>query len=197
MILIWTPISNFPSSIFKLYGPFQAQQLQLASPLLDCFTDLFVLRQSQVVSLFVFIDFHSVFRRDGKVIYSASSRLFLNYFLVGIYQSLGDCTERTNLLAVIRCYLFIIILQVFHISVSRRFSTGVWVRASLPKSPRTLFSILIDFNPVVFKWSSLALLFASVPVHAPIFWWPFQVHQLQLVSPSLLCSTVFQFSTKV
>ena len=79
----------------------------------------------------------------------------------------------------------------FHTNISRWFFTGVWVTASLLKSPG-LFSV---FWPILIMlewgWSPLVLLFQSLPVLLPILWGLFPVLQLQLVSPSPLCSIVF------
>ena len=46
-------------------------------------------------------------------------------------------------------------------------------------------------------WSPLVLLFPSVPVAVSILWGLYRAYQLQLLSPLLLCSTFFQFSSKV
>ena len=46
----------------------------------------------------------------------------------------------------------------------------------------------------MFGWSPLVLLFPSPPVLVPILWWQYKEHQLQVVSPSLSCSTVFPIS---
>ena len=59
------------------------------------------------------------------------------------------------------------------------------------KSPG-LFSVFWPISRMLkFGWSLLVLLFPSPPVFVLIFWWFYQVHQVQLVSPSLLCSIVF------
>ena len=42
-----------------------------------------------------------------------------------------------------------------------------------------------------FEWSPLIILFSSRPVSVPILCWLYQEHQIQLVSPSLKYSTVF------
>ena len=57
------------------------------------------------------------------------------------------------------------------------------------KSPQvsgTLLSILSDLSNT--GWPLLVLWFQSLPVSWPILWGSFQVHQLQLVSPSPSCS---------
>ena len=86
--------------------------------------------------------------------------------------------------------IIIVILRVFHISINWCFLTGVWVIASLLKYPG-LFSV---FWPILtmpsFWWSLHVLLFSSPSVSASIPWWLYQDHQLLLVSPSLLYSTV-------
>ena len=59
-----------------------------------------------------------------------------------------------------------------------------------------VFSYLQD-SPQYSSWSyccslnGLILLFLSSPVPVPIHWWLYRVHQLQSVSPSLLCFIVF------
>ena len=82
-------------------------------------------------------------------------------------------------------------VQVFHTSVSRWFLSGVWMTASLLMSPR----LFLVFWPIslmlLFGLSSLVLLFPSPPVPVSILWWLCQEHQLQSVSSSLLCFTVF------
>ena len=93
-------------------------------------------------------------------------------------------------LIVNRCHRYIIIIitlfRVSHTSVSRWFSTGVWVKANLLKYPDLLILIIL-----VFGWSPLVLLFPSLPVPLSILWWLYQAHQFLLVSPPLSCSIVF------
>ena len=60
-----------------------------------------------------------------------------------------------------------------------------------PQASRTLFSILTDLNNVVFWMTPLVLLFPSLPVSVPVLWWPYRVHQLQLVSLSPSWSIFF------
>ena len=56
---------------------------------------------------------------------------------------------------IIIVFIFIITpLRVFHTSISWCFSTGVWVTASLLKSPG-LFSVFWTFSIMLFLWSSL------------------------------------------
>ena len=62
----------------------------------------------------------------------------------------------------------------------------VWVTASLLKSPG-LFFVFLPILMQSLGWSPLVLLFPS----PPLLWWLNRVHQLQLVSPSIPCSTVF------
>ena len=50
---------------------------------------------------------------------------------------------------------------------------------------------------LLFGWSPLVLLFTSPPIFVSILRWLYQEHQLQLVSPSFLCSTIFLFPSKV
>ena len=76
-------------------------------------------------------------------------------------------------------------------------STGIWVTTSLLKSPK-LFLVFLPISTMLsFGWSPLVLLFPSLPVTVPIFWWLYRARQLQLVPPSLSCSIFFQFSCKV
>ena len=79
----------------------------------------------------------------------------------------------------------------FHKSVTRRFSTGVWVTVSFLKSPGlflVFWSILIM---LWFGWSPFVLLFPSPPVPVPILWWLYLARQSQMISPPLSCSIVF------
>ena len=81
--------------------------------------------------------------------------------------------------------------RVFPTSVSRWFFTRFWVTKSLLKSPG-LFSVFWPISIMLyFGWSPLVLSLLFPPVIVPIFWWLYQEHQLQLVSPSFSCSTVF------
>ena len=59
-----------------------------------------------------------------------------------------------------------------------------------PQVSRTLLSILTD---LLFGWSPLVVLFLSLPVHLQDLWIPFRVYQLQVVSPSSLCSLVYYY----
>ena len=86
-------------------------------------------------------------------------------------------------------------LRFFHANISWLISPGVWVTANLLKSPG-LFSVFW-FIIIMFEWSLLVLLFLSLLVLLLILWGRFQVHQLQLVSSSPLCSLYFMFSCKV
>ena len=58
---------------------------------------------------------------------------------------------------------------------------------------RTILSILADFSISVLWIVSTHLISKSSRFFLPIHWWLFEEHQLQLVSPSLSCSTVFFF----
>ena len=90
--------------------------------------------------------------------------------------------------------LIIIIIRVFHISVSRWFFTGVWVTAILLKSPG-LFSVFWPFSIMLsFGWSPLVRQLPSPPLlllllyyflrvfHTCITWW-FLTGDLVTVSP--------------
>ena len=60
------------------------------------------------------------------------------------------------------------LLRVFHSSVSWWFFIGVWVAASLLKSPR-LFSVFWPISArLYFEWSLLVLLFSNPPVPVQI-----------------------------
>ena len=91
------------------------------------------------------------------------------------------------------CPIIIIcsLLRVFFpASVSWWFLTGVWVIASLLKSPE-LFSVFLSISIMVyFEQAPLVLLFPSPPVLVLIIWWLFQEHQSQLVLSWLSCSTI-------
>ena len=69
--------------------------------------------------------------------------------------------------------------------------------SKFPLVSRTLLGILADLDNAGDCLVSLALFFPSRPVPLPILWGLFQVHQLQLVSPSSSCSIAFLFSSKV
>ena len=95
-------------------------------------------------------------------------------------------------------FFFAYSLRVFHISVSWWSFTGVWVTASLLKSPE-LFSVFWPISIIqLFGWSPLVLLFPSPLVLVSILWWLYQWHHLRLAQSSLSCSTVFlKFLSKV
>ena len=71
------------------------------------------------------------------------------------------------------------------------FFTGVWVTASLIKSPG-LFSVFWPFSIMLsFGWSPPSRQLPSPPVPLVILQFLFQTHQLQLVYLSHACSTAF------
>ena len=86
-------------------------------------------------------------------------------------------------------YRFFTNLRVFHTSVNWWFSSGVWVTASLLKSPGSFLVFGQILIILLFGWSPLSLLFSNRPVPLSILWRLYRAHQLQLVS--LSCSTVF------
>ena len=94
--------------------------------------------------------------------------------------------------------IIIIIIEVFVCnSTSWWLITWVWVTGSLFKSTG-LFSVFRPISIMLwFGWAQLILLFVRLPVAVPILWWLYQEHQIQLVSSSLSCSTIFQFTSKV
>ena len=88
-------------------------------------------------------------------------------------------------------YYYFTLLRVFPTRVSRWILTGVWVRASLLKSPG-LFSVFWPSLIILsFGWYPLVLLFPNPPVPIPILWWLYRAHQLQLVSPWLTFHSFF------
>ena len=87
--------------------------------------------------------------------------------------------------------------RVFQISVSWWFFSGVWVTASLPKSPG-LFPVFWPFSIMLwFRWSPLVRQLPYTLGPLIIIQLLCQKHQSQLVQSSLSCSIVFQFSNKV
>ena len=79
----------------------------------------------------------------------------------------------------------------FHTTFSWWAFTGVFVTASLLRSPG-LFSVFWPISTMLyFEWSQFFLRFPTVIIIFPILWRPFQVHQIHLVSPSVTCSTFF------
>ena len=82
-------------------------------------------------------------------------------------------------------------MKVFNTRISWLFLKGFWVTANLLKSSGlflVFWQILIMLS---FGWSPLVLLFPSPQVPSRILCWLYRAYQLQLVSPSLSCSTVF------
>ena len=165
------------------------------------------LARSRYFLLFTFLQIYSVVRRDSKV-YNFTDSLFLliimrSDLLAGIrwsvcmlksHRSLCESFSRTGAGLCIYHFLYgrtdiiiiiiIIPLRVFNTSVSWWFYTGIWVTASILKSPG-LFSVF--WSILIMPYSGLSLpvlLFPNLPVPLPILWWLFQVHQLQLVSSS-------------
>ena len=69
--------------------------------------------------------------------------------------------------------------------------TGVWVTASLFKSPGLFLVFWLISTMLSFGYSPLVLLFPYPPVPVPILWWVYLAYQLQLVSPSSWCSIFF------
>ena len=82
-------------------------------------------------------------------------------------------------------------LWVFHTSVNWWFFTGVWVTASLLRSPGLFLVFWPTSTMLLFRWSLLVLRFPTPPGLLLNLWGSFQVHQLQLVSPSPSCSIVY------
>ena len=84
-------------------------------------------------------------------------------------------------LHIINCY--ITLCEFFTTTLSDGLSLGVWVTASLLKSPRLFTVFWPMFAMLLFEWSRLVLRFITLPVFLRSLWGLFQVHQLQLVSP--------------
>ena len=85
------------------------------------------------------------------------------------------------------------LLWVFHSSVSWWSFTEIWVTAKLLKCPG-LFSVSRPIVTIDGLDSSADFpFFQSPPAIFRSLWGPFQVHQIGLVSPSLLCCTVIGF----
>ena len=103
--------------------------------------------------------------------------LLLDYlmFMVLHLCMLLDTEEKTYLYILISgdtsYYYHYYYSRVFHINVSKRSFTGVWVTASLLKSPG-LFSVVWPISIMQqFGWSLLVLLFPSPPILVPILCW--------------------------
>ena len=78
-------------------------------------------------------------------------------------------------------FIIIIIIRVFHIIISWRTFTGVWMIVSLLQSPG-LFSVFWPISIMqLFGLSPLKLLFLNPSVLVSILLWLYQEHQLQLV----------------
>ena len=87
--------------------------------------------------------------------------------------------------------LLLLFLLSFHISVSWWSFTGVWVTASLLRSPG-LFWVFWQIAAVQYSgWFQSFLWFPNYPNPFPILLGPFQVHQLQLLSLWLSYSITF------
>ena len=87
-------------------------------------------------------------------------------------------------------YYYFHFIQVFHTSFNWWLFHWCLTESKSPQVSRTLLSILTDFNnAVVWIVSILPLISSSSNIFQSILG-PFQVHQLQFVSPSLLCSIV-------
>ena len=107
----------------------------------------------EALILFIFFQFYSVVIRDSKVDNFAILLLLFSFTL----------------------------LRVFHTSIIWLFSTGVWVTVSLLKSAGLFLVFWQIITMLQFGWFPLILLFPSPLVPIPIFWWLYQLHQLQLV----------------
>ena len=88
-------------------------------------------------------------------------------------------------------------LRVFHITVSWWPFSETWVTTWLLKSPGVVSVFWPIYNLLKFGWSPHVPLFPSLPVLVSIFWWLCQEPQLQWVSPSLSCSTVFSIPSNL
>ena len=89
------------------------------------------------------------------------------------------------------------LLRIFHTNINWWTFTGVWVTASLLKSPG-LFSVFwLILTVLSFGWSPLVFLFLILQFP----WWLYLTHWLQLVPPSpsrsIVCLFFFQFPNNV
>ena len=121
-----------------------------------------------LILLFKFFQFNSVVSRDSKV-YNFATSLF-RWLLFGLvfWPKLGDPCVSQSPIGVYVCYFqwqvlgcayyyyyYYSLIRAFHISVSRWFFIGVWVKASLLKSPG-LFIVFWPFSTMLsFGWSPL------------------------------------------
>ena len=81
--------------------------------------------------------------------------------------------------------------RVLHTNVRWWSFTGVWQTTSLFRSPG-LFSVFLLISIIMWSGQFLVVLrFQILPVFFLNLWRPFRVHQSQLVSLSISCSTVF------
>ena len=79
--------------------------------------------------------------------------------------------------------IYLTLLKVFQTSVSWWRFPGVWVTASILKSPG-LFSVFWSVSTILlFRLSPLVFLFPSFPVLVLILWCLYRVHQLRLYHP--------------
>ena len=85
----------------------------------------------------------------------------------------------------------------FHTNVNRWSFTRISVTSSLLKSPGLFLVFWLILIMMSFGWSPLVLLFPSPPIPLSILYCMYQAHKVQLISPSLSFSIVFQFSSKV
>ena len=134
-----------------------------------------------IIFLFIFFQFYSVVSWDSKVDNFANF-LFLSFVLLLLLLLLLLFTPLeffTSVLAdgfslefewqqvllslLLLLLLLLLLFRVFHISISWWSSTGVWVTASLLKSPG-LFSVFWPFNiMLLFGWSPLGRQHPNLP----------------------------------
>ena len=112
--------------------------------------------------------------------------------LTGIGWSVCMFKSHRNLYeSLLLFYSFAFFFFFFFFLLSGWFSPGIWVTASLIKSPR-LFSVFWPISTILlFELTQLVFLFPNHPVPVPILWWLYQALQLQSISLSLSCSIVF------
>ena len=126
-------ISKSFSSLSILWGLFQVNQLQMASPS-PSIVFFSYLARSWYLSLFL-LSFNFTLSSNVMVKSTIRQGLFLGWLSLSVVVTFYY-------------YYYYSLIRAFHISVSRWFFTGVWVTASLLKSPG-LFLVFWPFSAMV------------------------------------------------